>query len=451
MKRSITLLLLCACLWGYAQEVPESFPRKFLLEHFTGSACGQCPEGMEAIKTYLASQTIPYIWVSHHYGYNSDEYTISESERVGKALGVSGAPNVVINRTKQVGSMAFTPVYLLHPSVTIVDDTVAEASVVINHTYNTASRELTITVSGQVANTEVDKYLLTVLIKENRLVGKQADNKYSMNASPWLEYMHTRTIRDMITPAFGDTIDVVNQAYSHTLTYTIDENWKAENCCIVAYLTPMNRKPIINAEQSPLIAGTTGGEEYLPYGITESAKPKQEIEFDTVQISKISENTLELLFIDQTSIRSNTYGPVKPVVRVYLNTESNELKAGTYPIQSDQALGTITAGYRIDEQTAFGGSLLMYVPAQELVQGNILPAHLWRVNEGEMVVEADGKITFNFTTYNKTSVQTSALNPKTGMTNIHANTNTTRKVMRNNRLVIINNNIEYDILGNRIH
>lgn len=448
MKKGLILLVLCASLLGYAQDVPTSFPRKFLLEHFTGSACGQCPEGMEAIKQYLATQTIPYIWVSHHYGYGQDEYSISESERIGKTIGVSGAPNVSINRTKQVGNFAFTPVYLIHPSVTIVDDTVAEASVAIQHTYDAASREASITVSGQVANTEVKEYLLTILVKENQLVGKQADNTYSAGAAPWLEYLHARTVRAMITPALGDTVTVVDQAYTHTINYTISDEWKAENCCIVAYLTAVrNTKPIINAEQVPLVAGTTGGEEYLPYGITQSAKPKKELSIDSIQTSKVSDNLLEVLLFDNSSVRVNSVVE-KPVIRLYVNTEAETLEAGIYPIQADGAMGSVVAGYRIDEQMAFGGSVLTYVNLVQLKQGILTPDHIWRIISGEMVVDEAGKITLTCTTYNKTDVI--AKSPTTNIEPIEVPFKAPKKILRDNQVIILHDGVEYNILGTAI-
>lgn len=144
-------------------------------------------------------------------------------------------------------------------------DSVAEASVVIDHSYNSETRQLDATISGLVANTEIENYLLTVLIKENRLVGKQADSQTSWKAAPWLEYMHTRVARKFLTAALGDEVKVENQAFSKTFSITIDKAWVAENCCIVAYITPLSpQRPVINAEQTPLIKGTTGGELYMP-------------------------------------------------------------------------------------------------------------------------------------------------------------------------------------------
>ena len=55
MKKIFTVLvLLCATLVASAQEVPSSFPRKYLFEHFTGEGCGYCPYGMYSIVEYRA-------------------------------------------------------------------------------------------------------------------------------------------------------------------------------------------------------------------------------------------------------------------------------------------------------------------------------------------------------------------------------------------------------------
>ena len=172
-KIFIVMMLLGATLVASAQEVPTSFPRKYLMEHFTGEGCIYCPGGMAAIVEYTQNTTTPCIWVSHHYGYEKpDDYTISESAKIGKACGLSGVPNIAMNRTKITGTaIAFHPGYLLEDGMADLIakkcETTAEASVVINHTYDTLTRELNVTISGQVANAEVTEYLLTVLIKEN--------------------------------------------------------------------------------------------------------------------------------------------------------------------------------------------------------------------------------------------------------------------------------------------
>ena len=49
MKKIFTTMLLFVAVMMSAQEVPASFPRKYLIEHFTGDQCGYCPYGMYSI------------------------------------------------------------------------------------------------------------------------------------------------------------------------------------------------------------------------------------------------------------------------------------------------------------------------------------------------------------------------------------------------------------------
>lgn len=314
MKKLFTCILLLAAVMMSAQEVPASFPRKYLIEHFTGDQCGYCPGGMFSIEEYISTTETPCIWVSHHYGYNEDEYTIPENSKIGKACGVSGAPNMAMNRTKIMGtSIAFHPGYLVEAGIPAQIaskcPTEAEASVVINHTYDAATRELNVTVSGQVANTDVTEYLLTVLIKENGLIGKQSDyNEYSFKSAGFKEFVHPRVVRDVLcSDALGDIVAVENQAYSKDYTFTLPEGWVAENCGIVAYITPTAKKPIINAEETPLVVGTTGGEEYLPFGITQNQAPSSpdKLTFDSVVINKPADDKLELILFSRKSVRSS--------------------------------------------------------------------------------------------------------------------------------------------------
>jgi hypothetical protein len=261
-----------------------------------------------------------------------------------------------------------------------------------------------ITVSGESSFATDSKFLLSVLVKENRLVGKQADYYYAWGDYMWKEFMHARVVRCMLTPATGDTIVMDNQAYSKTYSYTIPEKWVAENCCVVAYVTPASNQPVINAEQVVLVEGTTGGEQYNPYGITESKGPGSKITFHQAQTSKIEgENLLEVTLISNTKV-STGYGDAQPVATVYIHTDAEVLTAGTYPIKDDGSMGSIAAGYRIDEKTSFGGSLLMYAVSEYLVGGQIAAAHIWRMLDGEMVVDEAGNITLNIKTCSGTTV-----------------------------------------------
>ena len=437
---------------------PTFFPRKFLMEHFTSGNCNQCPMGMKYIVEYLDKQTTPYIWVSHHAVYGTDEYTIPESNVIAmNHFGMHEVPKVVFNRTKQDGLLVIGAWSI--ENLIVKDDTVAEASVVIDHQFDAATRRLDVTVSGQVANPDRKEYLLSILIKENRLVGKQDDAFCSWKGATWKEYMHPRVVRDMVTATFGDMVKVENQVYSYSTSYVIDEEWVPENCCVVAYLTPLEKSPVINAEQAPLVAGTDGGEQYGPYGITESKGPNATISFDSVRVTRLSNGQLEMMMTSTKTMKTYA-GICKQVGYVYVNTEDSVLQAGVYPIQEGDAEGTITAGYRVDEKETLGGSRLLYAVSDDLKNGIVTPIHMWRMSKGEMVLDEAGKISLKFTTYNGTNVTATAVydfSPAaTGVEDIKSlgvqelSSSGVRKVLREGQLLIEKQGQWYTILGYRL-
>ena len=453
MKRICVILLLIAAI-KMSAETPTFFPRKFLLEHFTSANCNQCPMGMKYIVEYLDKQTNPYIWVSHHAVYGTDEYTIPESNTIAmNYLGMNSVPSVVFNRSKQNGLLVIGAWNI--ENLEVEDETIAEASVVIDHCYNATTRKLDITVSGQVANKDRQKYLLSILIKENGLVGKQEDAYCSWKGAEWKEYMHPRVVRDLVTATFGDTVKVENQEYSYSTSYILDEEWVPENCCIVAYLTPLEKSPIINAEQVPVVVGTEGGEQYGPYGITEGKGPNTSISFDSVRVTRVNSDQIEIMLQSSKTIKTNYFGICKQVGYVYVNTKADVLSAGTYPIQEGTEWGTITAGYRVDEEERFGGSRLLYALSSDLKEGVITPIHMWRMSSGEMTLDNDGNISLVFTTYNGTTVTATAvydfsIESSVENTNSQMPITNCQKVLRNGQLMIEQQGKWYNILGCKV-
>ena len=458
MKKSLVILLLMAAMGMSAQEVPTFFPRKFLLEHFTSANCNECPMGMKYIVEYLDKQTTPYIWVSHHAVYGTDKYTIPASNAIAKNyLGINTVPSVVFNRSEQDGLLvikAWDLDYWYADGRKVADDTLSEASVVIEHQFDMATRRLDVTVSGQVANTHRKEYLLNILIKENGLVGKQEDAFCSWKGAKWKEYMHPRVVRDFVTATFGDIVKVENQAYSYTKSYVIDEEWIPENCCVVAYLTPREKSPVINAEQVALVLDTEGGEQYGPYGITEGKGPNTSISFDSVSVTRLSNGQLEVMMSSSKTINTK-FRICKQVGYVCVNTEDSVLIPGTYPIEDNGDEGTITAGYRVDEEERLDGSRLLYAVSTDLQNGIVTPIHHWRMSSGEMVVDEDGNISLNFTTYNGTSVTATAkydFSPAvTGVEDVEGfRSSEVQKVLRDGHLLIEKQGRWYTVWGYRL-
>jgi hypothetical protein len=330
----------------------------------------------------------------------------------------------------------------------------AEASVVITHSYDPVTRQLDVQVCGEVGNKEAKKYLLSILIKENGLVGKQADQLTSWKKANWLEYMHTRVVRDFITDTFGDTVYVNDQTYSHAVSYTLDKDWVAENCCVVAYLTPLDKSPIVNAEQVAVVAGTEGGEQYEPYGITEAKGPNTSISFDSISVKKMEDDMVEMQMISNKTMQSYA-GICKQVAYVYVNTIDSVVVPGVYQIQEGKDDGTIAAGYRVDEEETLGGSRLVYALSSDLKNGMVTPVHMWRMSSGEMVVDEKGNISLQFTTYNGTTVTATAVYDfSPAVTRVEdvlgGRSLEVQKVLRDGQLLIEKEGLWYTVWGYRL-
>ena len=228
-----------------------------------------------------------------------------------------------------------------------------------------------------------------------------------------------------------------------------------ENCCVVAYLTPLEKSPIINAEQVPVVVGTEGGEQYGPYGITEGKGPNTSISFDSVRVTRVNSDQIEIMLQSSKTIKTNYFGICKQVGYVCVNTKSDVLSAGTYPIQEGTEWGTITAGYRVDEEERFGGSRLLYALSSDLKEGVITPIHMWRMSSGEMTLDNDGNISLVFTTYNGTTVTATAvydfsIESSVENTNSQMPITNCQKVLRNGQLLIQKQGQWYNILGCKV-
>ena len=447
MKKIFTTLLLSVALVTMAQEVPTSFPRKFLIEHFTGTWCQYCPYGMMAIDYAVQKSETPYVWVSHHM---SDNYALKEGYDIYSIANADGVPSMMLNRSQQSKGLGFHPGYL--PEMTITDATTAEASVLIEHTYNAETRQLDITVSGQVANTTTTSYLLTVLIKENGIISTQQDAYFAWG-SQWKEFLHPRISRAFLSAATGDLVNVANQAYSKTYSYTLNEKWVPENCCVVAYITPITKQPIINAEQAAIVAGTTGGEQFYPLGITSSNAPSNpdKITFDSIIVNKTEADKIKVLLISENVVSHAQYGELQPVLALEINTTSDQLPVDTLDILAGNVENTIAAGYFDIETMSYGGSCYYYVDPAALKAGVVDPYFAWRLNKGKLAIDAQGNILTAGNFYNGKHFTMRYTAPtNTALEDVVAPQQQSIKYIQDGKLIIRHNGAEYDVVGKKL-
>lgn len=404
-----------------------SFPRKHLIDHFTGETCPNCPPAMKSIQALVDKNPDKYIWVSHHCGYYEDEYTVKASKSLLKMFpeyatkGATYAPAMAIDRTKRrvggTNSYVFSPLYLDDNAVPLKDADTSLVQVLIDHTYDAATRELKVAVHGQTLDPEATGYKVTVLIKESNLIGKQADQYYSW--AGWDEFRHVKTVRAFLTTNdWGDEVSVTvsgkTRSYAlDTITYKIPAKWDDTNCTIVAYVTPNSTTDytVLNAEQVALVKGTKGGEQYIYEGIKavavpddypEEGAPLSTIEFTACKVNTqyLASNGLVSIVLQAPDTKVNAGGYASyPYMQLYVFTQTANLADGTYPFVQDQDkydYGMVVAGYKDEENFEIGGSMLYYVYNYS---GGLYPMAQWLLVTGELVVN-NGNYTITATTLN---------------------------------------------------
>ena len=250
----------------------EDFSRKVLIEQFTSQACGACPSGAQVIKNVIAGNEDKVVWVSHHAGYATDDFTIAKSESIAGQFGVSGAPNMMLNRDVQtyhdfsidnlgqpiigqeMSSLVFHPAYLQEGGISTMfqDALKVEGLASINIKQRMEGGKLKVGVYGAVK--DLEKIRLNVMLVENNIKAKQygplnsTGSQYGYNN----EYIHNNVPREIVTVALGDDIILDAATYEKEYEFSPKSSWKLENCEIVAFVTKSTVKTVLNAASVPV-------------------------------------------------------------------------------------------------------------------------------------------------------------------------------------------------------
>jgi len=398
--------------------IPDSFPKKHLIEEFTGQGCGYCPYGMDCIHNYITNDT-NWILVLHHDGYSADNFTVKGSSTITRALKVDGAPSISINRAKtkfknengaQQSLVVFHPGYLESTLKSQFNDS-TYASVRIKNSYDASSRELNILVSGELCNQEHPDLYLTVLIKESGMIDYQMD--YVKTYEGWQEFRHANAVRVFLTEAKGDELLVNNQRYSERFTVTLDAQWVPENCMVVAFLTEAFQ-PVVQAEQCPVVVGTQGGADIVHGGITpvpvDDFYPEPSATDGPSAFSGNEAEEMSTAFAHYFPYPSygfnywritayNTNASVQvnnsacmPFCYLYLFTESSQttIPTGTYELNQSMQPGTAWAGFRDDSNFSLNGSMFYFINKAYFNQGYLYAPIQWFVADGTLTITEEG-------------------------------------------------------------
>lgn len=243
---------------------------RVLLEHFSTTQCSNCPSATNQIKTWLASRP-DVIWLIHHAGYYTDGLTIPASSSLTVFYNDGGsvyAPAIMLDRKYLSPDGDPGPVFSPYSgNLQLIDQMRSTpAFVTVNFTnasYNSSTRQLTMTVEGEIVNTlNASNLRLSLYAKEDNLKTTPGQSESSLGVN----YIHNNAMRAAISNVWGETgvITSPNEGttYSKTFTYSVPTNFDLEQLSFVAFISQynsdVNKRDIFNAKavkMSDIISG----------------------------------------------------------------------------------------------------------------------------------------------------------------------------------------------------
>jgi hypothetical protein len=238
---------------------PEN--RTAYLEDFTGIHCGYCPEGHTIMAALEGQHGARFATVGIHAGgyavpsAGEPDFRTPAGTAIDAYFTISGYPAGVVNRhifngLNDLGRGAWAGA---------VDEMLALPSPVnlgLESSFDPDTRLLTVNVEMYyTGDSPTGTDYLSVLIKENHIVGPQVDYGPSGNHSA---YDHMHVFRGYLSATWGDAIGnpVAGTTELRTLTFTVPEAWNVDNCEVVA-LVSEDHSEVYQAREVPAVDGTT--------------------------------------------------------------------------------------------------------------------------------------------------------------------------------------------------
>lgn len=241
--------------------------KKVILEDFTGTWCGWCPEGTVVVENLLAAYPSTFIPVASH---NGDALEIPDGAAIDAGLNVTSYPGGAVDRNKfpsqakiPMSRSAWASSYATRAAMTAIVS-VSFSDVKITGTTYSAKINVKFT---SAPNSGVPLKMNVYLTEDSiAATGTLAQGNYSSavqsGASPLVGWYHNATLRQALGGAWGfagviPAAPVVGTTYSKDISFTIPTAWDAKHINVIAFVAydgtaASFQKEILNAEQFPL-------------------------------------------------------------------------------------------------------------------------------------------------------------------------------------------------------
>lgn len=249
--------------------------RKVLLEQFSTMKCTNCPNAHRTVEDALRFKR-DVIRVLHHAGYETDDLTITESEKYlffyyDEKGGAYYAPGMMLDRTNLTkygadnGNGGNTPGPAFFPRLENAEklinqslSTPALITLQLDRKYDLQTRLLKISASGKIPSGNIDRLggnniCLNIFLTEDSILGTQS------GAENPNEYYHSHVLRKVLTSLWGDPIEFTgDEFHSKEYTFTIPEEWIDKQMHVVAFIAnndqiSSNNCKVYNSEETSIV------------------------------------------------------------------------------------------------------------------------------------------------------------------------------------------------------
>lgn len=218
---------------------PADVGRAVLIEDFTGQKCVNCPTGTEAInamvETYGEKNVIAVGIHSGPLGYKGTKKKVGLMTDTGNEYYNKWDSEKKIGQPWALFNRSAAPNANINTWITYVKDLIskkAKLSIGVTNAYDEASRKLTTDIEAQGTDGTTTGKLQVWLIEDGIVALQMMPDGSSNN-----DYVHNHVFRAAVNGTCGEDVTVKEgEATNKQYTYTLPENWNAENVSVVAFV-----------------------------------------------------------------------------------------------------------------------------------------------------------------------------------------------------------------------
>lgn len=239
----------------FAVSLPDT--NNVVIELSTGTWCQWCPCGHIAAEAIADS--FPNAFVIIYHG-GADPYANFNGNLIMQQLVITGYPTGTIGRKTGLISRE-----LWYNEVASQSADTPGVRIEWTKEYNISTRELTITVNCTPLKDLTGNYFLNYVLLEDNLIYPQQGNSSCTGGQ---QYVHNKVARDMINGSLGELLNSdgiwnTGETKTNTLTYTVSNDWQADNCTIGCFVykqtLPLAVKGLImQSKKEALVKKLTG-------------------------------------------------------------------------------------------------------------------------------------------------------------------------------------------------